>query len=401
MKTTLSDKILLEALLERSLDHIYFKDIHGRFIRTSRSLARWFGRLDPAKLIGKTDHDFFSPEHANATASDEQEIMRTQIPIEGKVEKETWPDGSVTWVATSKLPLQDENGQVIGIHGISHDVTQLKRASLELERLTSALQDRNSRLELDLRLAAEVFEMFGTELPATLPAGAAPDQASVLCAGCYQPANQLGGDFHLVLPGRPGHTRILLCDVMGHGMQAALVAVLLRTWAQQSAAGHPPLTDWMEGLNARLAGSCLARTTTFTATALALDIDLEKGGIELVRAGHPPPLLQTAQNGNALPVEGDGSSGPGLGLVSTPTYQTIGRSWSSGDRLLLYTDGLSEAHAPGGEDFGNDGIRSSLQRNTSLPLPQLVSALLADARAHQKNDAFEDDVCILAFERRA
>ena len=81
----------------------------------------------------------------------------------------------------------------------------------------------------------------------------------------------------------------------GHGMQAALVAVLLRTWAQHSAAGPVGLAGWMSTLNTRMAELFLDRKTIFTATALALDLDLDHGLIEWVCAGHPAPLLQRRQ----------------------------------------------------------------------------------------------------------
>ena len=400
MKTTLSDNILLQALLDRSLDLIYFKDTQGRFIRTSRSLARWFGKLDPVKLIGKTDYDIFSQEHADAAAADEHEIMRTQIPIEGKIEKETWPDGSITWVSTSKMPLYGEGGDVIGIHGISHDITLQKRASIELEQLAHDLRDRNVTLEQDLTLAAEVFEIFGTELPATLPVGAPPDSAPVHCASHYQPAERLGGDFYLVAPGQPGHVRILLCDVMGHGMQAALVAVLLRTWAQHSATSPIGLPEWMSGLNNRMAESFLARKTTLTATALAMDLDLERGIIELVRAGHPAPLLQRFREKDVVALAHQHLAGPGLGLMPHSVYRASNTHWATGDRLVLFTDGLLEARSGAGEDFDVSGVTAALYRSADLAMPEVLPSLLAEAKAHQGCHDFADDVCILAFERR-
>lgn len=401
MKTALSDKVLLNALLERSLDHIFFKDVHGRFIRTSRSLARWFGKLDPSKLIGKTDFDFFSKEHADAAAADENEIMRTQIPFEGKIEKETWPDGSVTWVSTSKMPLYGENGEVIGIHGISHDITLQKKANLELERMAHDLRDRNNELEQDLKLAAEVFDIFGTELPATLPAQVPPDVAPVHCASYYQPATRLGGDFYLIVPGQPGHVRLLLCDVMGHGMQAALVAVLLRTWAQHSATGLIGLADWMSTLNDRMAESFLARKSTLTATALALDLDLQQGHIDLVCAGHPSPLLLRSREKDVVALGTVDTAGPGLGLLAHPIYRESRHSWSQGDRLILFTDGLLEARSQAGDDFAVKGVSNVLLQSLGLPLDQVIPNLRASAKAHQGSDTFEDDVCILAFERRA
>jgi PAS domain S-box-containing protein len=105
---------LLHAFLEHIPDDVYFKDRESRFVRISRSMATRFGLSDPAQAIGKTDFDIFSKEHAEQAFADEQEIIRTGQPILEKEEKETWPDGRENWVLTTKLPLVDTRGNVIG-----------------------------------------------------------------------------------------------------------------------------------------------------------------------------------------------------------------------------------------------------------------------------------------------
>ena len=124
---------LLNTLLANLPDYIYFKDHESRFIRTSKALATTFGLSDPAELVGKTDFDFFTEEHARSAYEDEQQIMRTGKPI-SKEERETRRGRSDTWVLTTKMPLRDEAGNIVGTFGISKDITDLKMASQELER---------------------------------------------------------------------------------------------------------------------------------------------------------------------------------------------------------------------------------------------------------------------------
>jgi PAS domain S-box-containing protein len=120
----------LTALLKYSPDHIYFKDADGRFLLVSRSLAAAFGLGDPAEAEGKTDFDFFDTPHAERAAIDERTIIRTGQAVVDKEEREIWLDGLVTWVSTTKAPLHDEQGRIIGTFGISRSITE-KRLTLE------------------------------------------------------------------------------------------------------------------------------------------------------------------------------------------------------------------------------------------------------------------------------
>ncbi|RMG40717.1 MAG: PAS domain S-box protein, partial [Planctomycetota bacterium] len=137
------ERYLLAALMENLPHSIYFKDRDSRFIRISRALARTFGLSDPAEAIGKSDADFFTSEHADAALADEQRIIQTGEPILDKEEKETWPDGRVTYVATSKLPLRDREGRIVGTFGISRDITRRKLAELALRQAKEAAEAAN------------------------------------------------------------------------------------------------------------------------------------------------------------------------------------------------------------------------------------------------------------------
>ncbi|HBB91647.1 MAG TPA: hypothetical protein DC042_07980 [Bacteroidales bacterium] len=126
-------KYLFDILLRTIPDNIYYKDKNSRFFRISEAMSRFFGLSNPSEAIGKTDFDFFSEEHAREAFRCEQEIIKTGIGIENLEEKETWPDGRVTWASSSKVPLINSNGISIGTFGVSRDITARKQSEIALQ----------------------------------------------------------------------------------------------------------------------------------------------------------------------------------------------------------------------------------------------------------------------------
>jgi PAS domain S-box-containing protein len=133
-EAVLRERNLLHTLMETVPDSIYFKDLESRFIRINKALANRFGLSDPALAVGKTDFDFFTEEHARSAWEDEQAVMKAEHAVVGKEEKETWDGGLFTWVSTTRMPLRDEEGRVVGTFGISRDITETKRAEEALRQ---------------------------------------------------------------------------------------------------------------------------------------------------------------------------------------------------------------------------------------------------------------------------
>jgi PAS domain S-box-containing protein len=138
-----SEKFLINALMNSIPDQIYFKDLESRFIRVNKALTLRFGLADPSDIIGRTDFDFFSAEHAQQAFDDEQSIIKSGKLLT-KIEKETHISGPDTWASTIKLPLRNDNGDIIGTYGISRDITEQKLAEealLKEQSLTHLLMD--------------------------------------------------------------------------------------------------------------------------------------------------------------------------------------------------------------------------------------------------------------------
>jgi len=130
---------LLTSLLHKTPDHIYFKDRKSRFVQVSRSFTEKLGFKKVSNVLGKTDFDFYTKGHAEQAYREEQKIIKTANPIEGKTIKETYLDGRESWVSTTKMPWYDEDGNIIGILGISRDITEKKKLEEKLEKRVEKL----------------------------------------------------------------------------------------------------------------------------------------------------------------------------------------------------------------------------------------------------------------------
>jgi PAS domain S-box-containing protein len=171
------ERDLFQKLMDGIPDSIYFKDRQSRFVKCSRAVARQFLIEDANLLVGKTDFDLFTEEHARPAFEDEQQIIRTGQAIVGKLEKETYSDGRVSWALTTKMPWRDEQGRIIGTFGITKDVTAVKRAeealAYEREQFRAFLEnipdsvyfkDRQSRFVRISRAQAERFHLTEADL---------------------------------------------------------------------------------------------------------------------------------------------------------------------------------------------------------------------------------------------
>jgi len=118
----------LQTIIDSIPDRIYVKDTESRFTLVNEAMIKWFDKNNIRDVIGKTDFDFFSEEHAAQASSDEQQIIKTGNPILNFEEKETWIDKKTTWALSSKMPYYAKDKQIIGTLGISRDITAIKEA---------------------------------------------------------------------------------------------------------------------------------------------------------------------------------------------------------------------------------------------------------------------------------
>jgi PAS domain S-box-containing protein len=138
------ERDLMQALMDNIPDTIYFKDTASRFTRINRAQARILGVADPADAIGKTDFDFQPPDLAQGFYAEEQQLFERGQPLVNRIEFNPTPDGQPRWFSATKVPLTDLDGQVIGMVGVSRDITAYKQVEAQL---TASLQEKEVLLK--------------------------------------------------------------------------------------------------------------------------------------------------------------------------------------------------------------------------------------------------------------
>jgi phosphoserine phosphatase RsbU/P len=394
------ERFLLKTLMDTLPDHIYFKDRESRFIAVNHATAVLFGFEDPADVLGKTDADIFSGEHAQAALHDEQEILRTGQPLVNLEEKETWPDGHETWVSTSKLPLRDSHGNIIGTFGLSRDITEKKRAEEKLAAMTRELREKNEALEQDLEMARELQQAMLPHRYPHFPHHASAEDIAVRFCHFYQPSMRVSGDFFEILKLSDTRAGIFICDVMGHGVRAALVASTVSALVGQ-------LRDYLgdpSELLCRLNRALRSRLEYYSeaplfASAFYLLADLEKGELHYANAGHPNPLRihRERDRTDTHPLNG-GKPGPALGLFDDAVYSSSHCQLSPRDTLLLFTDGLYEVEGPDGDIYDYRRLLEAVSMRRELPAFQLCQEIIEEVQRFSAGRHFNDDACLVAME---
>jgi sigma-B regulation protein RsbU (phosphoserine phosphatase) len=240
----------------------------------------------------------------------------------------------------------------------------------------------NKELEIARRIQSSI-------LPQSVPT-----LAGLEIAARYVPMSAVAGDFYDFLGVDEKRVGILVADVSGHGVPAALIASMLKVaFAGQAAHAHDPARV-LTGLNHSLCGKFEAHFVT----AAYLFVDLEKSLLHYSAAAHPPLMLASGAAGNVREIEENGLM---LGMFPEAVYSSVEIRIGPGDRCLLYTDGILEAKNDAGEEFGKSRCKEFLETHRDIPAARFPNALLdsvAGFSGHNSARVQEDDITLLVFD---
>jgi sigma-B regulation protein RsbU (phosphoserine phosphatase) len=249
---------------------------------------------------------------------------------------------------------------------------------------TFANEERLLAINKELEIARRIQS-------STLPQNV-PTLAGLDIAARYAPMSAVAGDFYDFLWVDETHVGILVADVTGHGVPAALIASMLKVaFAGQAEHADDPARV-LTGLNVALCG----KFEEHFVTAAYLFVDLEKNRLSYSAAGHPPLMLVSRGAEKTREIEQNGLM---LGMFSEANYSAVELGIGPGDRCLLYTDGVFEARNAAQEEFGRLRCREFLETHQSLPAAEFADDLLKRvAEFSGELTAQEDDITLLVLD---
>jgi sigma-B regulation protein RsbU (phosphoserine phosphatase) len=402
IKNLYNAEFLLKRLMEKTTDSIYFKDLKSRFVMVNKTLADSWGYSTPEELEGKSDFDGFREEDARQMYEDDQSIIKSGEPIEGLEEETKWKDGHEAWASTSKMPLLDDAGNAIGTFGITRNITEHKLTELRAARYAEEVRQIKESMEEDLRMAAELQKAFFPRTYPVFPEGALPKESAVQFLHHYHASGMVSGDICAIRRLSATECGILQCDVMGHGVRAALGTALICALIDDLAQQERDPGKFLGRINTQLLPILRQEDVFLFATACYAVYDTSSGLLRTANAGHPVPLyFQESENTVSWLMDDESMRGPALAISEDAVFQTLEKQLHPGDSVVMYTDGLYEAESPDGEEFGEEHLLQAAERHSGLALDELFPALINETLQFSAEGEFDDDICLVGFTCRA
>jgi sigma-B regulation protein RsbU (phosphoserine phosphatase) len=275
----------------------------------------------------------------------------------------------------------------------------LHRQKQELARVAAELRARNQAIEEDLGMARELqYALLPRQSPRFSRSVGEVGRALHL-HHLYRPSAALSGDFFDVFEISENVAGVVICDVMGHGVRAALVAAILRALVTASKPNWKRPSEFMSELNRGLRRTLENTHTLLFASAFYAVVDLANGLLIHANAGHPWPL-RLRDGCPPEPLGGwDGCKcGPALGLVSEPKYVSTRTEILGTETILLFTDGLFEVEAPDGSLYDYQALCRAVGEVAGHHGADLCESVVDRVRQFSGQNEFADDVCLISME---
>ncbi|OPY52814.1 MAG: sensory histidine kinase AtoS [Methanosaeta sp. PtaU1.Bin112] len=362
-------------------DATFAIDNQGRVLTWNRAMEKMTGAL-ATDMVGKGNYEYALPFYGTR-----RPILADLVLLPDEMIEKRYPGlqregktltseifiptfgltGSFIWAKAT--PLYNSQGTIVGAIESIRDITDMRRTEQTLERSKS-----------ELRIASDIQRSF---LPEKIPHLSGFDLAAT-----FIPAMEVGGDFYDFIPGE-GKLGMVIADVSGKSVPAALFMALSRTIVRVNATHHEKGTDVLEDANNMIsADSKLGMFVTLFYGVL----DGNSRSLIYANAGHPPPLLMRCGSNSFEKLE---VTGIALGAIGGAKYEERRVDLASGDILVLYTDGVNEAENSNGEQYGVERFCTIVRESCHLSAQGILDKILGDISQFCAGQAQFDDITMI------
>jgi sigma-B regulation protein RsbU (phosphoserine phosphatase) len=368
----------MEDILETLNEGVMILDDCRKILFINSCMEEMLGYPAP-EVIGLEGSDLYTDE--------EYKFILKQIDNRKRVGQNRFEfvvpqkNGNRLPVIISSRNFEDPDGLEFAVVTFT-DISEQKNAEADLRHANRRLEERQSEIDEDLLLAARVQQSLA---PQSLVWGGMRVDAY------FHPVRTIGGDFGMVSPLDDRHLNLLVCDVSGHGIGSALVAnrIYSETMSQLRSGGQ--LTEMLRDLNRFVLQNLGTSALLFTLAAARIDI----GGRRMIfaGAGHPPAMVVTPGEQPRL-LESRSMVLGGL-PDAVADEAAIEIDLNPGDRVVLYTDGISEVFDSRGEMLGTEGVQKIVRETSLLPFGDMQQALLNRVAAWREGTPTDDMSLVL------
>ena len=377
----------MESVLETVNEGVLIADDRRRVVFANSGFLRMTG-LRAEDLVGYDIHSFYTAE--------EWAFLEKKIEVSERVGHNRYEftipkkDGSRVPVIISARAHEDSDDRRFGIVTFA-DISeqklvqkQLREANQQLSEANEQLEKRQKEIEEDLALAARVQQSLA---PKPLVWGGLRVEAH------FDPVRSIGGDFGLVSPLEEEHLNLLVCDVSGHGISSALVANRIYTETIAQLGSGAPLPEMLRSLNRFVMQHIGSSVFFFTLAAARIDRDARR--MVFAGAGHPPAMIARAGREPRL-LE---SRSMILGVLpdAVDPDGALDVDLDPGDRVVLYSDGITDVFDARGEMLGVPGVQEFVCETSLLPFAEMKQGIL-DRVAAWREGPPSDDVSLVLVE---